>query len=96
MLIKNTNKRWLVLRKSHRELKQMSVHKGARAGRAAWCLLQTKPKAVNERFSPGKNFGGSFLEERNLGVPLDGNGDSSTAGFASASEIRAISRGWIC
>lgn len=95
MLIENTNKQQLVLRKSHGELKQMSAHKGAQAGRAAWRLLETQPKAVTEPFSPAKSLS-SFLEERNLGVPLDGSGDSSTARFASASEIRAMSRGWIC
>lgn len=54
MLIENTNKQRLVLRKSHGELKQMSAHKGAQAGRAAWRLLQTQPKAVTEPFSPAK------------------------------------------
>lgn len=39
MLLKNTNKRWLVLGKSHREVKQMSTQKGVEAGRTECDIL---------------------------------------------------------
>lgn len=48
MLLKNMSKQSLVLRKSHREVKQVSIRKGVQAGRTEPYLLVDKNSAVNE------------------------------------------------